>query len=126
MKVMNTFERKLLKTRPVKTGQFHGSEVRYMSSSVMNEFFGYAFQDKIFVRNELSKRVQAFVISHEGYHLADSHEWLGWFGAEIRANIYCGLRDPIGLIATATAKPRIRRLGLYAQLIRRLGRKDLT
>jgi hypothetical protein len=122
---MNAFEKRLLKTKPLKTGQFQGSEVRHMPSSVMGEFFGYAFQDKIFVRNELSKRVQRFVISHERYHLVDRQKWLGWFGAELRANIYCGLQDPIGLMATITAKPRIRRFVFYAQLVGRLGRKDL-
>ena len=95
-----------------------------MNSDAMGEYFGYALNDKIFVRYMLSERVQAFVISHERHHLLDRHKWWGWFGAELRANTICGLRNPIGFLATVKASITRSRIETYLKLMKVRGRVD--
>lgn len=119
---MNLFERKLLQSTPVKLGEYKGFEIRYMNSDVMGEYFGYALNDKIFVRYMLSERVQAFVISHEKHHLVDRYKWLGWFGAELRANTICGLKNPVGFLATVKASMTRSRIETYLKLMKVRGR----
>lgn len=118
---MNTFERRLLQMKPLKWGEYQGYEVRYMKSDAMDSFFGYAFDNKIFVQGKLSERVQEFVISHEQYHLTDKHRWWGWAGAELRANAVCALRNPIGFLATVRASMTRSRITTYLSLVKRRG-----
>lgn len=114
---MNRFEKNLLHTDPEEVKTYNGFEVRYMDPNAMGSFFGYALKDTIFVSKVLSKRVEAFVVCHEKYHLTDKSKWLGWFGAELRANVCCGVKDPLGLTATVLASLSIKRLKLYLKLI---------
>lgn len=65
--------------------------------------YGRASGDLALVRSDLSPGIKRFVEAHEVYHLHDKSNWGGWIGREIRANIYPGLRYPIGLIRTILA-----------------------
>jgi hypothetical protein len=120
---MIEFEQRLLEARPRKLLTADGYEIKYMQLDVMGEFFGYALQNKVYVREGLSDRVEQFVVAHEMYHLKDTSKWLGWFGAETRANIACGLHDPRGLIATIRASLNKRRLTTYLRLFFTRGRQ---
>jgi len=68
---------------------------------VLNDAYGYGGGNSALVRQDLPPRVKKFVKAHELYHCRDKATWGGWVGREIRANSMCGLKDPIGLIATA-------------------------
>lgn len=74
----------------------------------------------IYIREGLPGRVERFVVNHEIYHLKDRYRRWGWFGREIRANIFCSLKDPVGLIATVWNSLNFERLGAYARTIRRV------
>ena len=95
-----------------------------MKPKVMKGFFGYAFHDTIFIRADLPQRVRSFVLSHEKYHLMDKRKWWGWVGAELRANLSCGFRDPIGLLATVSASITRSRLKTYLRLLKTSGRTE--
>jgi len=84
--------------------------------------FGFAKRDEVYISETLKGRVRAFVIKHEVYHLNDKSTWLGYFGLELRSNLSCGLRDPIGLLATITAGLRHLKLKAYVKAM--LGRSD--
>lgn len=83
----------------------------------MGNFFGYSLQNTAFIRADLPMRVRKFVIKHEFHHLQDKRSWLGWIGSEVRANVVCGVRDPIGLLLTITASLRPYRLRTYWKLL---------
>ncbi len=61
---------------------------------------GYAINGQAYLSEALKGRTKRFVASHEIYRLRDKQTWLGYFGMEFRANFICGLKDPLGLIAT--------------------------
>jgi hypothetical protein len=94
--------------------------VRYASAKEMGPYFGYADGDWAVVREDLPARIKKFVRAHELYHCADTKKWGGDLGREIRANLYPGLKDPIGLAATifATLKDK-ERIKLYLDRIRK-------
>lgn len=119
---MNQFEKSLLKTPPIKSSSIDGREVLYQSPKTLDGFFGYALDGRVFIRSNPPRRVEKFVINHEIYHLNDRSKYLGWFGAELRANLYCGLRDPIGLILTSKESMNRDRLTKYWNLARKRGR----
>jgi hypothetical protein len=114
---MNNFELGLCAAQPIKITFDSGFEINYMDTATMDGFFGYAVSGKVFVRSNLPDPIQQFVIEHEKYHLRDRRSWLGWLGAELRANTYCGLRDPIGLIKTLLASLSKLRLKTYVVLV---------
>jgi len=114
---MNWFQKKLTEAIPLRKDTITSSEHKYtvyfIEPSIMelNQSFGHIVGTDIYIRADLQKRVERFVISHEIYHLNDAHTWLGWIGKEMRANIVCGISDPIGLVATIKAsltKPRLK------------------
>lgn len=66
------------------------------------------------VRNDLNPLIKNFVIQHELYHLTDDSKWMGRLGAELRANIIPGIKNPIGFFATIFATIfSMKRLKLY-------------
>ena len=113
---MNWFQQKLVAATPlrrkivvVKMKQY---KVYFIEPALMEEAqsFGHVVGEDIYLRADLPKRVERFVIQHEIYHLNDRRTWLGWIGRETRANIMCGAKNPFGLIATIRAsltKPRL-------------------
>lgn len=75
--------------------------VEYVPKEDIYPAYGYGGGNSALVRQDLPPRVKKFVKAHELYHCRDKATWGGWVGREIRANSMCGLKDPIGLIATA-------------------------
>lgn len=120
---MGHFEQNLLKSKPLMQKVEGGYAIRYITEDIINPFFGYALEGKVFIRKGLPKRVEQFVIAHEKYHLNDTHDWLGWIGAESRANVHCGLRDPVGLISTIFISIKSGRLSTYWHMLRTAGKK---
>ena len=116
-RIVNAFEKQLLETKPIQTEIRDAQVIRFMPKGVMQDLFGYAFNETVFIRAGLPGRVTNFVIAHEKFHLRDTSEWLGWFGSETRANISCGLRDPRGLLATIKASLSKKRLKKYYTLV---------
>ncbi len=94
--------------------------VRYMPRSELGSAFGMAYfgTNQCDVREDLPPRVRVFVKEHELYHLRDPHQWGGWIGREIRANVVPGLKDPLGLLATVAASLSPQRIAFYLQRIR--------
>ncbi len=116
---MNWFEKALLEAKPLRQESViikgRSYPVRYIESTIMERAssFGCAYRSIIFIRSDLPDRVRSFVISHEAYHIRDEAHWLGWLGGELRANMACGLRDPIGLLLTIKASLNRTRLKAY-------------
>lgn len=87
----------------------HSLEVHFVPKEDLYPFFGRAVggvdKEKCYAvfREDLSPRVQRFVITHELYHLTDPYTWLGDRGREIRANIVPAMSDPIGFVACTLA-----------------------
>ncbi len=52
------------------------------------------------IKKSLKSSVKKYVLAHEIYHIKDKSRWGGTLGAEIRATIYCGIRNPWGMIET--------------------------
>jgi hypothetical protein len=125
--MMNWFEKALLAAKPVKQEQvtIRGRTylVHYIEAAVMERAssFGCAYRSTIFIRVGLPERVRRFVVQHEAYHITDQHHWLGWFGSELRANTVCGVRNPIGLLATIRASLTAPRLKAYGRALVKRG-----
>jgi hypothetical protein len=119
---MNVFEQNLLDAEPIKVSHHDQFEIRYIHPNIMENFFGYTFNGKVFVRYGLTMRVQSFVIEHEKYHIHDNKHWLGWLGQELRANLACGVRDPLGLLLTIFASISVPRLKTYVALLKSGGK----
>lgn len=114
---MTDYESNLLASKPTKIDNRGGYEIRYLLAEEMEDFFGYALQEKVFVRNNLSKNVERFVICHEISHLKDGSHWLGWVGSEMRANVAAGVREPLGFLLTVRSSLNRRRLAKYWNLL---------
>lgn len=116
---MNWFQKKLTEATPLKnvtlTSRGGRYKIYFIDPAVMelNQSFGHIVGKDIYIRSDLPKCVERFVIHHEVYHLNDTHTWLGWMGKETRANLVCGINDPIGLIATIKASLTKSRLKAY-------------
>jgi len=95
--------------------------VRYAPAEEMGPYFGYAGYNWAVVRKDLPARIKKFVRAHELYHCKDTKKWGGEVGREIRANLYPGLKDPIGLAATifATLRDKERRKMYLGRIIKR-------
>lgn len=89
--------------------------VVYKPRAELYPAFGSASGEVAEVREDLSPKVRKFVKSHELYHLTDKAKWGGWLGREIRANVVCGAKDPVGLLATTKASLARDRLKYYWQ-----------
>lgn len=72
-----------------------------MSADLMHKarFSGFVYEGQVYISEDLGKRNKRFTIQHELYHLRDRQRWLGYFGMELRANVVCGIKDPLGLTA---------------------------
>jgi hypothetical protein len=94
--------------------------IEYVPKEDIYPAYGYGGGNSVEVRQDLSPRVKRFVKAHELYHCRDKASWGGWLGREIRANVVPGLKDPIGLAATAWKTiTDIDRIKLYLDRIRR-------
>ena len=90
--------------------------VQYVPKEAIYPAFGYNGGGRAIIREDLPPRIKNFVQAHELYHLQDQATWGGWIGREVRANIVPGLKDPIGLLATAWGSiTDMDRLGFYLQ-----------
>ncbi len=77
-------------------------QIEYVPKEDLYPAYGHCFgNNMVFVRQDLPPRVKRFVKAHELYHCQDKSNFGGWAGREIRANFFPGLKDPVGLIATA-------------------------
>lgn len=88
----------------------HILPVMFVRKEKLHPFFGRAcgsvadpHQCFAMVREDLHPLVKRFVISHELYHLVDTHTWWGNRGREIRANFVPAFCDPIGFAACVLA-----------------------
>jgi hypothetical protein len=105
---MSTLSRIADKTKTVKRVKrtISGKDywVHYVDGTTFREggfsLFGYVYEGKIYVRTQLPRKVERYILIHEAYHVRDAKTWLGKVGKEIRANAYAGWRDPIGFLAT--------------------------
>jgi hypothetical protein len=88
---------------PIETKTIKGRQytVKYVAKEDIYPAYGYGGGDSAVVRQDLPPRVKKFVKAHELYHCQDKSNFGGWLGREIRANVIPGLKDPIGLAATA-------------------------
>lgn len=126
---MNWFEKKLLVNPPIsyKTMTLKGRryKVYFMKPALMEEIqsFGHIVGKSIYIKAGLPEKVERFVIQHEIYHLNDEHTWLGWLGKELRANVICGMKNPVGLVATIRASLTKPRLNAYWKALRHAGIK---
>ncbi len=75
--------------------------INYMPSELMTEagFSGFTFEGQVYLDEDLKGLNKRFTVQHELYHLRDKQHWLGYFGKELRANVICGLKDPLGISA---------------------------
>lgn len=114
---MNTYENRLLSAIPTRTLTIKGYEIFLLPTEIMGDFFGYAIQGKAFIRDNLPKSAEKFVIHHELYHLKDKRHWLGWIGSEMRANVAAGYREPLGFLTTIKLSLNKRRMAKYWELL---------
>lgn len=94
--------------------------VHYVPKEVLHPAFGWASGgNEVWVRADLSPRVQRFVLAHELYHCTDRANWGGWIGRELRANLIPGLKDPLGMLAAFFASLNRERLRFYGERLKR-------
>ena len=124
---MNWFETKLKEAKPLKTTRNGKFTINYIDPSIMglNSSFGYIVGNQIYIKSDLSPRVENFVIQHELYHAKDQRVWWGWIGKELRANLLCGLKNPFGLIATICASINRTRLVAYWHALKKVNFKHV-
>jgi hypothetical protein len=110
---------KLLKLKPVKRGLVKDKRtsfwLNYMPASEMQaaQFSGYTYKGEVYISEALRGRSKHYIIQHELYHIHDKKNWGGYFGKELRANIVCGLKNPIGLCFAIGHAIRNHRLKVY-------------
>ena len=90
------------------------AKIKYVSKKKLYPAFGYADVNKkiVYIRKDLPKLVQKFVRTHELFH-ARHNKPRKWFWEEVKANIYAGIRHPIGLITTILMSLQPSRIKLY-------------
>ena len=95
-------------------------QVHYINDSKLREadfsLFGYVYKGRIYLRENLPKRVERALLQHEAYHVEDGHHWLGRYGKEIRANLHTVLHDPAGFFAILVHSLDSSRLKTYWRL----------
>jgi hypothetical protein len=92
--------------------------VKFLPKSSIAPAFGHASKNEVIVRQDLRPRVKKFVTAHELHHLNDKANWGSWVGKEIRTNLVCGIKDPVGTIATIAASLNRERLNFYINRFR--------
>lgn len=124
---MNMFEKLLISEKPLSVINRVEYRIVYIQPKIMdvNNSFGYFIGTDIFVHAGLPEKVQQFVIKHEVYHLKDKHLWWGWVGRELRANAVCGVKDPLGLLATITASLNRNRINAYWKTLKSVNFKQI-
>lgn len=88
-------------------------DIRYISKEELFPAFGLAKDGIIYVREDLPNAVKSFVIEHEIYHLQDDSVY--WLWREIKANLYAGIKHPIGFIYTVILSLSLTRIKFYIQ-----------
>ena len=99
------------------------TELKYVAKNKLYPAFGYADikNQKAYVREDLPKLVKVFVAEHELYHLKDKPQipenlWkrrFAGFWAELKANLYAGIRHPLGFLITIILSLQPYRIKLY-------------
>ncbi len=74
--------------------------VEYVSKEDIYPAYGYGGGNSVVVRQDLPPRVKKFVKTHELYHCQDKSNFGGRLGRQIRAIMFPGLKDPVGLAET--------------------------
>lgn len=88
--------------------------VEFVQKDEIYPAYGYSMgSNYAMVRKDLPVRIKNFVKKHELYHCQDESTWGGRLGSELRANLIPGLKDPLGLAATAISSLKAERLRFY-------------
>ena len=89
------------------------TKIFYLKREALHPRFGYAVpsEQKVVVRADLPKCVEAFVTVHELYHLKDRANW--WVWRELKANTAGALRHPVGFVLCVVLSLAPARLGYY-------------
>jgi hypothetical protein len=94
--------------------------VHYIDDRILRNhgltLLGYTYKRKIYIRQGLPRLVERGLLRHEIYHVEDSHNWLGKYGRELRANVYTILHDPIGFLADLIYSLNYHRFKTYWRL----------
>ena len=86
--------------------------ITYVPKEKLFPAFGMCYGDgRIEIREDLPVIVRPFIEAHETYHSTDRATF--WLWREMKANIYAGIRHPIGLVATAAMSLSPDRLKYY-------------
>jgi len=72
------------------------TNIEYVKKEKLFPAFGLAKNNMAYVREDLPKSVQAFILQHELYHLEDKAK--NWIWREIKANLYGAFMPFIGFI----------------------------
>jgi hypothetical protein len=92
--------------------------VNYVPKEKLFPKFGEANSttQQIYIREDLPKITQPFLIAHETYHLTDKTKF--WLYREIRANFYAGIKHPVGFITICFMSLSLDRLKYYWKRIK--------
>jgi hypothetical protein len=95
-----------------------GMKVQLVDKRMLFPAFGKAdpSTQTAYVRNDLPKSVQSFVVAHELYHLSDKTKW--WLWREIKATLCIDWRHWKGFLLCAFMSMRVARLKFYATRLR--------
>ena len=96
-------------------------KIKYVKKEKLHPYFGAVVfkNENIYIRKDLPKLVQRFLIEHEKFHLKDykrlkkkgKKDLIFW--AEIKANVYGFIKQPLGAILTLIMSLSFSRLKLY-------------
>jgi hypothetical protein len=94
-------------------------QIKYLKKENLYPAFGRAdLKNQIaYVRNDLPKSVESFVLQHELYHLQDNAKW--WIWRETKANLYGAWKHPIGFIICCFMSLSWSRLRFYLKRFKR-------
>ncbi len=100
-------------------------KIKYVTSM---KFKGFpllgSFTEKnktIRIRKYLSPDIKRYVLAHEIYHAKDKRKGdkpLGIIIAEIKATIYAGFKEPVGILKVAFGKNMFKRIKFWSKLFK--------
>lgn len=110
-----------VRSNPAKSNTFpsetkEGIPIHYVEKTELGRAFGSFEGDRILVRKDLPDAIKRFVVAHEEYHSTDMTSG-HWITRELKASLFPGIKDPIGLVRTIFASLTPERLGLYTDQI---------
>lgn len=93
--------------------------IKYVDKEILYPAFGMAFPHKylVWIRNDLPKNVQQFLIQHERYHITDESK--NWIWREIKANLYGARFQFKGFMRCLWMSLAIYRLKFYMKRVSR-------